>query len=179
MKLVSDYRVRISKWLYLMVVPLVVYFFMFKEYIYDLTAGGIIFMYWTLLYMFTSRYVKVWLQKLIETQMSLKPKAYFKTFKPKSIPTEKVSAVDIQKIEGYPVLLIMTIQVILIMLSYSSFGDVYLTRVLTGGFILSFNINYSNFSYIKETLRFPNAVYEYNKVSVKIYDTPLNGEYAS
>jgi len=179
MKLVNDYRVRMSKWLYLTIVPLVVYFFMFKEYIYDLTAGGIIFMYWTLLYMFTSRYIKVWFQKIIETKMSLKPIVYFKTFKPKSIPTEQVSAVDIQKIEGYPVLLIIAIQVILIMLSYSSFGDVYLTRVLMGGFVLSFNINYSNFSYIKETLSYPDAVYEYNKVSVKIFDTPLNGEYAS
>jgi len=56
MKLVSDYRVRYTKWVYLMIIPLIVYFLMFNEYIYNLVAGGIMFMYWTLLVMFINRY---------------------------------------------------------------------------------------------------------------------------
>jgi len=179
MKLVSDYRVRISKWLYLTIIPLVVYFVLFRAYIYDLVAGGIIFVYWTLLVMFISRYIKVWFQNQLEKKMHLDPVVYYKTLKPKSFPTKMVSSIDIQKIEGYPVIVLMAVQIIAIMLSYSALGDVYLTKVLVGGFILSFDINYSNFCYIKKTLDYPNAMYEYNKVSVKIYDTPINGEYIS
>ncbi|MBI9015343.1 MAG: hypothetical protein JEZ08_24125 [Clostridiales bacterium] len=179
MKLVSDYRVRVTKWLYLTLLPLVVYFILFKTYIYDLVAGGIIFVYWTLLLMFISRYIKVWLKNQLEKRMHFEPIAYYKTLKPKSFPSKMVSAIDIQKIEGYPVIVLMAIQIIAIMLSYSALGDVYLTKILVGGFILSFNINYSNFCYIKKTLDYPNAMYEYNKVSIKIYDTPINGEYVS
>lgn len=179
MKLVSDYRVRITKWLYFTIIPLVVYFILFKTYIYDLVAGGIIFVYWTLLLMFISRYIKVWFQNQLEKRMHFEPIAYYKTLKPKSFPSKMVSAIDIQKIEGYPVIMLMAIQIIAIMLSYSALGDVYLTKVLVGGFILSFNINYSNFCYIKKTIEYPNAMFEYNKVSVKIYDTHINGEYVS
>jgi len=173
MKLVSDYRVRYTKWVYLMIIPLIVYFFTFKGYIYDLVAGGIMFMYWTLLVMFINRYFKVWLQEKLALVLGYQPQAYYKTLKPKVVPQKQLTAVDVQKLEGYPILMVMAINFLVTMGLFALVGPANITQIFFGGFILSFNIHYSSISKIVKTLEYPNAFYEYTTISTKIYDTSV------
>lgn len=176
MKLVNDFRVRASKWLYLMIIPLVVYFIIYKQHIYDLTVGGIIFMYWTLFVMFINRYIKVWLQHKLAIGLEFEPEVMYKTLKPQVIPRKRLTAIDVQKLEGYAVLMVMSINFLAVTASYALTKDAYLTKVLLGGFILSFNIHYSNICRIVKSVEYPNAYYEYNDISMKIYDTPITKE---
>jgi len=179
MKLVNDYRVRMSHWLYLMIIPLVVYFIVFKQHIYDLTVGGIIFMYWTLFVMFVNRYIKVWMQSKLAGWLKYDAKTQYKTMKPQVIPGKKLTAIDVQKLEGYAVLMIMSANFLAVTASYALLHDAYLTKVLFGGFILSFNIHYSNICRIVKSVEYPKAYFEYNDVSMKIYDTSITKEAVS
>ena len=173
MKLVSDYRVRYTKWVYLMIIPLIVYFFMFNEYIYNLVAGGIMFMYWTLLVMFINRYFKVWLQEKLALVLGYQPESFYMTLKPKVVPRKQLTAVDVQKLEGYPIIMVLAINFLLATGLYAMLGQVYITQILFGGFVLSFNIHYTSISRIVKTLEYPNAYYEYTMISTKIYDTSV------
>jgi hypothetical protein len=179
MKLVSDYRVRMTPWLYLMIIPMVVYFFVFKQYIYDLTVGGIIFMYWTVLVMFFNRYLKTWLKHHLAEALHFDSEVFYKTFSPKVVPSKVLSAVDVQKLEGYSVLMVMTLNFLAVMVCYSLLKDAYVTRILFGGFILSFNIHYSNICRIYQTVMYPNAEFEYNEISMKIYETSVKHQVLS
>lgn len=175
MKLISDYRVRMTHWMYLMLLPLVIYFFTFKQFIYDLLVGGIIFIYWTFLIMFLNRYIKVWLQSQLAKLLKFDHDVYYKTLKPKIVPHKLLSAVDVQKLEGYPILLVMSLNFILVMALYALSGDSYLTKMMFGAFILSFDIHYGGISIIVKTLEYPNEKYAYNRISTKIYEGHMDG----
>lgn len=179
MKLISDYRVRMTRWLYLMIIPLVVYFFTFKQFIYDLTAGGIIFIYWTFLVMFINRYIKIWLQSHLADFLKIDHDVYYKTLKPKVVPKKLLSSIDVQKLEGYPILLVMSLNFLIVTGLYAISGDAYLTKVMFGGFILSFNIHYSHVCMIVKTLEYPDELFEFNRVSTKIYESTINGHVIS
>lgn len=179
MKLINDYRVRISKWMYLMILPLVVYFFCFREIIYELVAGGIMFMYFTMMVMFANRYLKVAIQNQLAKRLGYLPEVYYKTLKPMVVPTKPLSSIDVQKIEGYPVLLTLSFNFLIALLLYTVLGFDYLGQIFFGGFILSFNINYRNVCLIVKSVQHPNGRFEYNTVSTKIYESIMNKEVIS
>lgn len=179
MKLVSDYRVRMTRWLYFMIIPLVVYFLVFKQYMYDLLVGGIMFTYFAFMIMFANRYIKVWLQSRMAGFMGIKHKVYYKTLKPQVVPEDQLSSIDVQKLEGYPVLMVMSMNFLMAVACYAVSKDAYITKLLFGSLILSFNIHYSNICRIAKTVEYPNAMFEYNEISMKIYDTNVKNQVVS
>jgi hypothetical protein len=117
----------------------------------------------------------VWLQSHLANFLKFDHDVYYKTLKPKVVPRKLLTSIDVQKLEGYPILLVMSINFLIAMGLYALSGDSYLTKMMFGGFILSFNIHYSNICMVFKTLEYPDELYEYNRISTKIYESTLNG----
>lgn len=170
MKLLNDYRLRFENRMVLYLLPLVFYFYIFKETVYDLVAGGIMFVYLTMITAFINRYFRTiihyWLCEFKGYGGRLKLKAWH----PRSYPEKTISSKETRKLEFLTILVTYMIS-FLIWISVGILSPhTYLYDVVTGHLILSTMIFYKEYRYINLSFIYPNHSFEYNDRTVKIYE---------
>jgi hypothetical protein len=153
----------------LYIVPLVLYYYLFKTHVYHLTAGGIMFIYLTMMLAFMNRYLREVIAYHVTLKIGLKSHLKLKSLHPRNIPKGSLSSREVRRIEGLSMVLVFCYTVAFFFMSYRVLGDVYQTKALLGSAVLSTMIFWKNIQYMIKTIEYKKHQFEYNSRTLKIY----------
>lgn len=169
MKLLREYRAEVAPLFWLFGVVFIIYLFIFGKFMLELFAGAFVFLYWTFMFAILLRHVREILMYFSGLIMKLKPTIKLKTLDPQCLPTRDINFVELFIFEATPIILIMVINIVVIIVSYSFYPEWYFTPVTLGTFLINFNVFYRNYTRIYIALLYKEDMFRYTPNTLKIF----------
>lgn len=165
----NDYRLRFEAQMVFYLVPLVVYFFIFKEMVYSLVAGGIMFVYLTMITAFLNRYFRTFIHYMLCDIKKYGGRIKLKSWHPRSYPIKALEATESRKLEGLTILITFGLSFVAYLISQVLVPETYFNHMMLGHIIFTTMIFYKEYRYILLTYKYSNHIFDYNERTVKIY----------
>lgn len=170
MKLVSIFQEKYDLKLLFFLLPFGIYFYIFRDFLYDLFAGSFIFTYFVLLLVLGNRY---FLELLKLPKIKDKEWHYIcvlKTLKPNITPTNQLRFRDVLWMESMPFIVLQCIYFMLFIISKYGFETTYFTNSFVGVLLLNHLLLYKNIFYIGHVIRYhKEGLFFYTKNTIQVY----------
>lgn len=169
MKLANDFRLRYHRGMVIFLLPIIIYYMLFKSHIYHLVAGGFIFIYFTILLAFINRYIRVLIHSWTYRRKGYKTALRLKSLYPRSIPLSPVDDKTLRQVEWMTIISTLALPLVLWGIAKWIVPDSYICRALLGDLILTTMIFWKNGQYIIKSFSYRGHVFEYNMRTLRIY----------
>lgn len=170
MRLVSIFQEKYDLKLLMFLVPFGIYFYLFREFLYNLFAGSFIFTYFVLLLVLMNRYLLEFLKLPKINRMKWGYISVFKTFRPNIAPIDEMRFGDVMWLECVPFIALQCIYFTLFIISRYGLDITYMTNSFIAVMILNAILLYKNIIYITHVLRYrKEGLFCYTKDTIRVY----------